>query len=667
MFQIVSNNRVLCIAILAATLWVGPSLFASTSAKTTLDDPVASEKVVKTVAATHSALSKKLSRILRRYNPVIVFLPGILGSKLTTKDGKVAWGKTGYSMVNSEAAKRLSYCDSPKLIASTLTHLEASIVDADVYGNWLNVLEKFKYIHGKKYLVVPYDWRGRIEESSKTLGEHLKKAIDSKNIDLTGRYVIFVAHSMGGLVFSHWYANNYLVDQGSPTPQYKFKVARVYFLGTPHDGAPSSLKVLMEGYDPTFNPLINLIASPLLRPLNMVGHTFPGLYQLLPPFDQKFILVTDGSSSGLKQHLIPENWGPDKFIKPLEKGTLACGVLGDRLKEAIAFHDSLVTVPPPDFDFVYFYNDTVKTPAILQIKISEETSLFSSVKELKIEQEWIPSKLGDGRVLKYSAMNISRDTTSTTNLYANKTHGYLADSINFQKNLKEFLERFRYFRDRAVREIDQDGVILSAMQKNKVETVLWLRGDQEPTPDCDVVLQKVKKTFSDPTVRAMVQELLTSDEQIISLDLDEAVQAIFEQTFGHKNQTIEGRSDRIQKYLLTVLFSDFGSTWNLAAALNNLGHMALQENNNNLAFCWLKRAVEIAPIRKDKTVDRDLMAQIVNNLGVAYFRLKRYKEARIEFEKVIFLGKVTVEIKAGIIKKAKKNLIDTKARLAKKI
>jgi hypothetical protein len=179
---------------------------------------------------------------------VVVVVPGIGGSVLSGLDGCSAWDLTARAVTHAVIDPGVLDIDR-ELVATglvdTLTvfrpwlvvpgydgltqHLRTS------FGDRLQVVdyrEGEPVPGGVDVLRVPYDFRRSIAVSADVLGRAVSAAVGE-----SGRQVIVVAHSMGGLVARYWIG----VCGG-------WRHCRALLtLGTPHRGAPRALDWLFNG------------------------------------------------------------------------------------------------------------------------------------------------------------------------------------------------------------------------------------------------------------------------------------------------------------------------------------------------------------------------------------------------------------------------------------
>jgi len=113
---------------------------------------------------------------------------------------------------------------------------------------------------------VPYDFRRSIADSASMVDADVRARRDARRAqDRPDRFIV-VAHSLGGLVARHWLATSEEAAAGCD---------HLLTLGTPHQGSPKALDVLVNGVRAAGRTWVR--ASRLLR-------TWPSLHELLPRY-----------------------------------------------------------------------------------------------------------------------------------------------------------------------------------------------------------------------------------------------------------------------------------------------------------------------------------------------------------------------------------------------
>ena len=382
-------------------------------------------------------------RIARESEPVFVFIPGILGSKLTDSNGNVIWGKktvggvTGDWWEKTNAAKRLRYDPKQKITAHLLYEFEVPGNNPDEYGKFFKEIRFMSKSGEPNFIPFGYDWRGDIKSSAESLHNTLMS--DTWKSVLDNREVLFISHSMGGLVLTSWYNDYYKGHE----KEYPFDFALEFiFLGSPHWGAVSTLNVFINGYYLESFPKWHqkLWQEKAFSDLNLAGYTFPSLYQMLPyrRASQPAVMKVD-TAGGMSQpiNVFSHNvWQDLDLLKRVRKdlGKFDSDKNKDK-KLRKKFYDDLKARIDNGFDFLadldargalprakYFYNNLLITPS--EIVVIEKKNDDNEYKTLTDQ--------GDGRVLSDVATNIERiplhQKIAEDFIFADRSHFELPNS-----------------------------------------------------------------------------------------------------------------------------------------------------------------------------------------------------------------------------------------------
>lgn len=215
-------------------------------------------------------------------NDLVVVLPGIMGSALY-KNGEPVWDPTIGGLVNALKAlgrsiTRLTLpegiADNPPDDGVTAPHL---VDDVHVipglwtpirgYTRLLATLTANGYTEeAGNLLPLPYDWRTSIPCIVKIETPRIDTALEQWRArpGNTNARLVFIAHSMGGLVARHYATSR------------RGEVRKIITMGTPSRGSVNALNTLINGVGPNWGWLQNLIL-PFARSL-------PGLHHLLPAY-----------------------------------------------------------------------------------------------------------------------------------------------------------------------------------------------------------------------------------------------------------------------------------------------------------------------------------------------------------------------------------------------
>lgn len=186
--------------------------------------------------------------------PIVVVLPGIMGSNLTADD-KLVWinylrflaGELkkidiGSDGINAPSIVRTSY-------AKLVKHLSASY---DV-------------------VVFPFDWRLQLNESAKKLASTIEELLQYK------QPVKLIGHSMGGVL-----VRDFMVTQRATWDKLNQSAGfRLLFLGSPLGGS-FRIPFVLFGKDPIIDKISKLDIFHSKKELLAIFGKFPGLLSLLP-------------------------------------------------------------------------------------------------------------------------------------------------------------------------------------------------------------------------------------------------------------------------------------------------------------------------------------------------------------------------------------------------
>lgn len=197
--------------------------------------------------------------------PVVV-VPGILGSRLVHKDGRILWGNRGslnsFSQLDLDPSGQETEITAAGLVDNI--RMLGPFWTAHFYDNLLGHLRELGFREGHTLFVFAYDWRQSNYETARRLGSW----VDEQPALHDGKFDI-VAHSMGGIVARIW-----MLQHGGAQ-----RVRKAIYLGTPFQGSMNALAILSSGWGTFLNYVaggIDLIRSTVL--------SFPSLYELFPRY-----------------------------------------------------------------------------------------------------------------------------------------------------------------------------------------------------------------------------------------------------------------------------------------------------------------------------------------------------------------------------------------------
>lgn len=216
----------------------------------------------------------------KQRTPVII-IPGILSSYLNRNDDEKTelWPSLGQALFGWPGDKYLEELSLDEIGQPDLsypvvlpTDIIRKIRDKDFFDGLIKKLISEGYEENKDLFVFPYDWRLDIRDSVDNIYSPILISLKDKITQIQNQTgsskVDIVAHSLGGLL-SKYYIKNYGLG----------KIDKFIDLGTPHLGAPSTLKTLMFGDDlgikfGWFGLKADRVKS--------ISQNMPSAYQLLP-------------------------------------------------------------------------------------------------------------------------------------------------------------------------------------------------------------------------------------------------------------------------------------------------------------------------------------------------------------------------------------------------
>lgn len=165
----------------------------------------------------------------------VVIVPGLMGSDLSSQDGRRVWPPRFNDLFDSQAyLDELAWTPNTSVAATSLSRGYTVLgrrwkqppyaVLSDFLSNELNL--------GDRVVDFPYDWRAPLELSAALLADTLAEEAKAR-----GCRAVVLAHSMGGLV-ARWAIENLGASK---------HVCDLVLMGTPNTGAPEAFLALKQG------------------------------------------------------------------------------------------------------------------------------------------------------------------------------------------------------------------------------------------------------------------------------------------------------------------------------------------------------------------------------------------------------------------------------------
>jgi hypothetical protein len=296
-------------------------------------------------------LDPRLLRTLPRSAdpPLVVFVPGIMGSQLLRPDGSEAWLNLGNTLGHHDLSlpRKLPFARSrDDLHPGFLVGTDAMLPRAFGFSEYADLLDLFDLTgyapgtgKGLRYAVFTYDWRRDLVETARGFGMRLE-GLAREMGDPDARFHV-VGHSMGGLVARYYlrFGGAEPVAGAPVTWAGARRLASVVLAATPNAGSIPALGAVLCGERVGFS-YTTLACSVVSR--------MPSIYQLLPPAGTEPLV--DASGKCLPHDLHDPatwerfGWGPFAPGSHERRGP-EHSFLIEALRRARAFHDALARQP----------------------------------------------------------------------------------------------------------------------------------------------------------------------------------------------------------------------------------------------------------------------------------------------------------------------------------
>ena len=578
-------RRAACAVLVAVSVMTTPMYATRLTASRTAGTAVLGE-----ISRRDPALAQQIHSAYWSEQPVFIFVPGVLGSKLVAADGTLLWGAINF---------RSSDLRYPSQVQPDfLDNFAVFGYPTDVYGRFRDIVQGMDVSDIPHLLTFPYDWRADLRTTAEAFDARLRVQWGSA---IKGRHVVIVAHSMGGLVIDWWYKKIYSAAQPGA---YGFSdIKKIVFLGTPHRGATSALLSIITGYQPP-NPgaFEKAVYSKVFRDLNDAAGTFPSLYQMFPLDDD---IVTEDTSTGLSHvdHFSLAAWqryrwggGPANLNDPFYI------TLKRHLDDGKAFQMAIQAKPCIP-NAVYFYSKEYNTATTIVMR--RKGNGF-------VAEPLYPEHAGDSRVTILSAQNEPCLTDAVQVRPDREEHGALA-------NDSAFIDFLVTIRDLSMRNADARVVSLVKDRADVID-LMASKGALLPVP-----LNRDARNSSDARM------ILAFDRRILQRAAGMTPNDGVSLVYRAAKAAYSDESDAAPGLYAIALGLDESSPLAYHAA-NNLGLALLEEGAPNAAKTNLVLTVAREPLSRG-TDGKALRAASFNNLAVAYYRTGEKEKARNSWER----------------------------------
>ena len=188
------------------------------------------------LAATNPEISQSLEA--RKRSLAVVFVPGVLGSKLVDRNGTVVYGDLSNPLTLLSRLELPGDLVDEKAESGIQPSLLPSLGPMDLYGEAVEGMTKWASANSVKFITCGYDWRRDIRAGARDLERCL-----SKELQPIHRDVVLIAHSMGGLVSWTWAMAH---ERGTYSADRR--LIQLTILGSPLRGSCEIVRMIQSGY-----------------------------------------------------------------------------------------------------------------------------------------------------------------------------------------------------------------------------------------------------------------------------------------------------------------------------------------------------------------------------------------------------------------------------------
>jgi pimeloyl-ACP methyl ester carboxylesterase len=343
----------------------------------------------------------------------LVFVPGILGSRLCDPNDTIVWGTvTSFSNfprleVGNPENPVLHPCglvDEIQILGPFWIH--------DTYKSWLDALKQVGFSPERNNLLVfAYDWRLSNFDNAQRLDALVAAHIPA------GKQFDIIAHSMGGIV-TRIYLDRY---------QSARAVNQVIYLGTPFLGSMDTLGTIKEGWG---FPLTNLAGGREL--VARVAMSFPSMLEMLPRYtDCCYVRKLDGSRQSL-DIFDPQTWKLLGWLPSTYSDPARFARFSNELRHSASLTPLLSSPAPSGVYEMIFASDIYDTLRLVGMKEGKTTP-----------RDWVfTTSKGDGTVPVWSVARSTNSSEYSSTLPSFAKHEHLFDdkwvtSVVFRRLLSD--------------------------------------------------------------------------------------------------------------------------------------------------------------------------------------------------------------------------------------
>jgi hypothetical protein len=323
--------------------------------------------------------------------PILVFLPGIMGSNISREDAKL-W-VAYFKMLSGGLSDLVDLKD------------EAVKAKSIISSSYSRIVDRFSYSYD--IIIYPFDWRQQLNECAKDFNDTII------NLLKYNQPIKIVGHSMGGVL-----VRDFIINYSATWNQLNAtKGFRLLFLGSPLGGSFRILTVLF-GFDAIINVLNMLDRKHTKKELIAIFANFPGILSLLPVTTESHNDFAERATwQGMADAHGDSNWPiPDQV----------------QLDTFRLYRDN-INLKSPDIDYtniVYIAGKDKSTP----------TGYYKDLIPPRTELVFLGTSEGDQSVTWESGIP-KKLMESKSVYYVDVSHGILADEPDIFDGIEDILKK----------------------------------------------------------------------------------------------------------------------------------------------------------------------------------------------------------------------------------
>jgi pimeloyl-ACP methyl ester carboxylesterase len=251
------------------------------------------------------------------------------------------------------------------------------------------------------------------------ISEDMRNQLNIDNVN-THNHIIFLAHSMGGLV-----VRSYLLKYREIAP----KIELIYFFATPTTGSPFATLGSIVSKNPQFGNMQSIsdpdsALGPLQTAWLAANFKFPSYcgYETIPVFGNNIVVSRESATNLCNRRLDPIQEDHINIVKPIDKTS----------KSYLAFLGAVIESQQTPLGLTAELRNS-SNPSIIKLFISNQESKIFEVSNLCLN--WRYYKCEQIEIMKIKRSQINSDQVSPLEIINFSTHVQVVDKNGFSKLL----------------------------------------------------------------------------------------------------------------------------------------------------------------------------------------------------------------------------------------